>query len=73
MAKLSEHDFCLWLSGYFQIRDAGARKTLTAEQVDIISAKLACVPGLGMDEPAGDGSTDTSPECQTGGGGVVER
>lgn len=43
--------FCLWLSGYFELRDEASRKNLTAAQADLIRTKLAQVEGLNMAPP----------------------
>lgn len=44
--------FCLWLSGYFELRDDASRKSLTGAQADMIRNKLAQVEGLNMCAPS---------------------
>jgi hypothetical protein len=40
--------FCLWLSGYFELREDGSRKSLSGAQADLIRNKLSQVEGLEM-------------------------
>jgi len=60
--------FCLWLSGYFELREDSSRKSLSPAQADLIRNKLSTVEGLGMCPQPAD------PACCGGEGGepVVE-
>ncbi|HVL15720.1 MAG TPA: hypothetical protein VM529_24320 [Gemmata sp.] len=54
---MTARDFCYWLQGFFEIRDASESQAMNSKQVELVKRHLAMVFAHDIDPKAGDVAT----------------